>query len=259
MSISGLNAGDILLINNRSKNRWLNLTGQKLIRRSSSVNSTHVALSLGDGVFIHANTTCGVDLVYFPDLLKESEDGWKVIRHIELTDEVEEKIKKAAIFHLGKAYNYKFILRENDKSLFCSQFVDLVFKSIGISIFSREENNNLWHLNNALPVDFDRLISDNKTWSDVTRTYLDKCHDGFFELFEINFTLLQTHVSMERGLWSDYFALQSLMHYVHDSYNKLPDEVKDTEHQKILTNMIDEFNPCENKFFYNFWNAKPKK
>ncbi|MEN4789174.1 YiiX/YebB-like N1pC/P60 family cysteine hydrolase [Pantoea agglomerans] len=259
MSVSGLNAGDVLLINSRTKRSWLNRTGQKWVRKGSSANSTHVALSLGDGGFIHADTTCGVDLVFLTDLLKNSEDDWKVIRHIELTDEVEEKIKKAAIFHFGKAYNYKFILKEDEKSLFCSQLVDVVFNSIGISIFSHEESNSLWNLNNAFPIDFDNLISDKKTWIDVKDIYLDKIHSGFLELLKTNFMMLQYHVHSERRLRNDYSALQELMNVMNETYNQLPNEVKDIEYQNLMAKEIKEFSAHEDSFFYNFWNSKIKK
>lgn len=80
--------------------------GKKLLRKSTAVNTTHVALSLGDGIFIHADTSCGVDLIFFPDLINKSDGNWKVIRHPELNDDVEVKIKQAGVFHLNKSYNY---------------------------------------------------------------------------------------------------------------------------------------------------------
>ncbi len=259
MSVTGINAGDILLINNRTKNRWYNITGQKLIRRIYSVNSTHVALSLGDGIFIHADTSCGVDLVFFPDLLEESEGNWKVIRHMGITDEVEEKIKKAGIFHLGKTYNYGIIFKGNEKSVFCSQFVDLVYKSIGVSIFSREENKGLWRLNNALPVDFEGLIDNDKIWSDVTNIYSDKLSDNSFELFKSHFTMQHALVLLERKMRKDHSIALNLVHALHDSHNLLPDENKNIELETHLIGTIEELDTIESDFFYNFWNVKSKQ
>ncbi|WP_254623402.1 YiiX/YebB-like N1pC/P60 family cysteine hydrolase [Serratia marcescens] len=249
MSVTGLNAGDILLINNRTKNRLYNIAGQKLMRRSSSVNYTHVALSLGDGIFIHADTARGVDLVFFPDLLDKSGGNWKVIRHMEITDEAEKKIKKAGIYHFGKAYSYRILMKENEKSLFCSQFVDLVYRSIGMSIFSREESKGLWHLNNALPVDFEGLTIDDKTWSDVTKIYSNELNDNSFELLKIHFTMQHSLILSERNMRKDHSTALDLLHALHDSHSLLPDENKNIDLENNLVGMIEDFNANGSDFF----------
>lgn len=87
MSVTGMNAGDIILINNGT---WYNIFA-KIASQKSSVNATHVALSLGEGAFIHADTSCGVGFAYFPDLLVDSKGRWKVIRNKEINSDFEEK------------------------------------------------------------------------------------------------------------------------------------------------------------------------
>ena len=182
--------------------------GKKLLRKSTAVNTTHVALSLGDGIFIHADTSCGVDLIFFPDLINKSDGNWKVIRHPELNDDVEVKIKQAGVFHLNKSYNYGIILKENERSLFCSQFVDLVYRTIGVNIFNREESKGLIHRNNVLPVDFERLLVDDKIWMDVTKVYLDKIRDNFMDFLKPHFQMEKSLIAISRNMRSDHsFAL----------------------------------------------------
>lgn len=253
--ITGLNAGDILLINNGT---WYNIKGQKLLRRKSSVNTTHVALSLGDGIFIHADTSCGVDLVFFPDLLNNSEKSWKVIRHIEITDEAEKEIKKAGVFHLNKAYNYGIIFKENEKSLFCSQFVELVYKTIGINIFHREKNKVLLHLNNALPVDFEQLLLDDKKWNDITEIYLNEIKSDLMEYLRPNFQMYRLLINSIKKGRKNHSNILKLTHVLNDSHNLLPDKHKNLELKNNLSEMIEKLNNSESEFFYDFWDIKSK-
>ncbi|WP_072025440.1 YiiX/YebB-like N1pC/P60 family cysteine hydrolase [Dickeya undicola] len=259
MSVTGLNAGDILLINNRTKNRWYNILGQKILRKTPSVNTTHVALSLGDGIFIHADTSCGVDLAFFPELLDKSEGNWKVIRHIEINDETEEEIKKSGIFHFKKAYNYGIILKESETSLFCSQFVDLAYKTIGVDIFRRKKDNSLLRLDNILPVDFERLLTNDKNWSDVTNIYLDNMNDNFFENLKHNFKMQYIIITLTKNMRRNHTSTLDFVHYLNDFHNQLPDEYKSMELESHLSEMIKDFNNNESNFLYDFWNIKSKR
>lgn len=255
MSVTGLNAGDILLVNNRT---WYNIVGQMLLRKRSSVNTTHVALSLGNGIFIHADTSCGVDLVFLPDLIDKSDGNWKVIRHIDIQDAIEEKIEQAGVYHLNKAYSYGFLLKENEKSLFCSQFVDLVYKTIGVNIFNREESAGLINKSNAFPVDFERLLADDKKWIDVTKFYLDAINDGFIEHLKPHFQIKYSHILISRNIRRDHSLALNLTHVLNDSHNLLPDEHKDMELETHLSEMIKDLNDNEGAIFYDFWNIKSK-
>ncbi|MEQ9916423.1 YiiX/YebB-like N1pC/P60 family cysteine hydrolase [Pectobacterium aroidearum] len=255
MSVTGLNAGDILLINTRT---WYNIVGQKILRKSTSVNTTHVALSLGDGIFIHADTSCGVDLIFFPDLINKSDESWKVLRHAELNDDVEVEIKQAGVFHLSKTYNYGIILKENEKSLFCSQFVDLVYKAIGINIFSREESKGLINLDNALPVDFERLLVDDKIWCDVTKIYLDKINDNSIDFLKPNFQMEKFLIASSINLRREHSYALDLVHAFSELHNLLPDEHKNMELETHLSEMIKDLNDNESDIFYDFWNIRSK-
>ncbi|ENZ4536382.1 TPA: hypothetical protein ACGTAH_004872, partial [Escherichia coli] len=140
--------------------------------------------------------------------MNKSDGNWKVIRHPELNDDVEVKIKQARVFHLNKSYNYGIILKENEKSLFCSQFVDLVYRTIGVNIFNREESKGLIHRNNVLPVDFERLLVDDKIWMDVTKVYLDKIRDNFMDFLKPHFQMEKSLIAISRNMRSDHsFAL----------------------------------------------------
>ncbi|CAH0248537.1 hypothetical protein SRABI106_02562 [Rahnella aquatilis] len=256
MSETGLNAGDVLLINSGS---WCNIAGQFFLRKGSSVNTTHVALSLGNGIFIHADKRCGVDLVFFSDLIDKSNGNWKVIRHIEIKDVFEKKIKEAGVFHLNKAYSFGFVLKENETSMFCSQFVDLVYKTIGINIFNLEASKKLINLNNAFPVDFERLVANDKRWIEVTKIYLDAIDDNFIEHLKPHFQMECSLILISRNMRKDHSFALNLLHTLNDSHNLLPDEHKSMELEIHLSEMIKDINNNESDIFYDFWNKKSKR
>lgn len=109
---------------------------------------------------------------------------------------------------MNKSYNYGIILKENEKFLFCSQFVDLVYRTIGVNIFNREESKGLIHRNNVLPVDFERLLVDDKIWMDVTKVYLDKIRDNFMDFLKPHFQMEKSLIAISRNMRSDHsFAL----------------------------------------------------
>lgn len=256
MSVTGMNAGDIILINNGT---WYNIFLQKSLRKKSSVNATHVALSLGEGAFIHADTSCGVGFAYFPDLLVDSKGRWKVIRNKEINSDFEEKIEKAGIFHFNKTYNYGFLLKENEKSLFCSQLVDLVYKSVGVDIFGPNKTKSLLNLNNAFPVDFEELLIKDERWCEVSNVYQDNLNSGFIELQRTNFLMRQALIMSERNTRKFHSDMLDLVNTLNESHNLLPKEFKSTELETHLSEMITGLNESESAFFYNFWNIRSNK
>jgi hypothetical protein len=258
MSVTGMNAGDVILINNGT---LLNIFGQKKLRKHASVNFTHVALSLGDGIFIHADTSCGVDFVFFPDLLGDSDGRWKVIRYKEVSADFEKRVEIAGVYHLQKVYNYGFILKENEKSLFCSQFVDLVYKSVGIDIFGHNKGKGLLQLKNAFPSDFEALLtdSDSDRWSDVTNIYHDELNGDLITELRTFFITRRNLAVIERNSRKFHANMLGLVHALNDSHNLLPEEYKTIALENHLTEIISELNDIEDNFFYDFWNVKSNK
>lgn len=257
MSIFGMNAGDIILVNNRTR---FNLLGQKILRLKKSVNTTHIALSLGEGGFIHADKACGVDLVFLNELINEAEGDWRVIRHSEVNNEVEEVIKSLAIFHYKKTYNKGIILRENEKSLFCSQFADVVFRNAGINIFNRSKGDKLINFKNALPADFESLLLEEGKWSDVSGIYREKLEDASVIKFLENYFLQQKlFVNITRNQRNDRNIISDITHIIKDSHDQLPSEFQDQELCKVLSENIKNLEGTESEILYDFWDVKSKR
>ena len=256
MSAFGMNAGDIFLVNNGSRG---NILGQKLLRLKKSVNTTHIALSLGEGVFIHADKYCGVALVFFPQLINKSEGNWKVIRHVEVQGQFEELVKQSAIFHLEKTYNRGIILRENENSLFCSQFADVVFREIGINIFNRKQGEAIININNALPVDFESLLLERERWSDVSEIYIKNTEDNFIITnLERHFLMQKNLLTIARSQRLDHSALSSFTQFMKASHESLPIDFQDENLDKMLSEDIKDLNDIESNLLYDFWDAKSK-
>jgi len=257
MSIFGMNAGDIILINNRTRG---NLLGQKILRLKKSVNTTHIALSLGEGGFIHADKTCGVDLVFLHELITEAEGNWKVIRHSEVNDKVEKFIKNLAIFHYKKTYNKGIILRENEKSLFCSQFADVVFRNAGINIFNRGKSEGLINFKNALPVDFESLLLEVGKWSDVSDVYREILEDAsIINRLEKFFLQEKFFVNITRKQHSDRHALSDITQIIKNSHDQLPSDFQDKALSEMLSENIKYLEETDSKLLYDFWDSKSKR
>ncbi|WP_342753691.1 YiiX/YebB-like N1pC/P60 family cysteine hydrolase [Pantoea sp. MBD-2R] len=257
MSIFGLNAGDILLVNNRTRG---NIFGQKILRLQKSVNTTHIALSLGEGGFIHADKSCGVDLIFFSELINKSGGNWRVIRHSEVKDEIEDQVKKIAIFHMHKTYNKGIILRENEKSLFCSQFADVVFRNIGINIFNRENGERLITFKNALPVDFESLLLEKEKWSDVSDVYRENLEDDNIKnTLEAFFLQKRCLINIARTQRNNVSSFSEALHLMKDSHDQLPREFQDKSLDEMLSENIKGLEDSESNLLYDFWDVKSKR
>ncbi|WP_257325647.1 hypothetical protein [Pseudoalteromonas rhizosphaerae] len=90
--------GDILLVTGEGKLSKSLVAGQKVIY--SKAVSSHVELSLGDGVFIHSTGDSGVHLTLLLDEDKSCNNNWRVIRHKSITGlgPETEKLQKAAMY-----------------------------------------------------------------------------------------------------------------------------------------------------------------
>lgn len=112
MSIFGLNVGDVIFTNGTTTSRNLNIFFQKLFRMESKPKYSHVALSIGEGVFIHALTDKGVCIEFIPDILSNANDDWKVVRNITMNETTRELLSSIAIYHYEKCYNFRFLSKE---------------------------------------------------------------------------------------------------------------------------------------------------
>lgn len=160
-----MSAGDVLLVRGlsaKSKAIWLS---QKIFY--SNATSSHVALSLGDGVFVHATGDGGVHLVFFPDELKYCEDKWRVIRLRDLNKTQTDEIQMCGIHYIRQTYNIGFFGNGTDHSSFCSELVAKIYNRACIEIIDSKQTSNV------LPCHFDKEADSLDKWSDVTDEYLN--------------------------------------------------------------------------------------
>lgn len=257
MSVFGLNAGDILLVNNHARG---NIFGQKVLRLQKNVNTTHIALSLGDGGFIHADKSCGVDLVFFSELINKAEGDWRVIRYNNMQSGIEEQVQKFAIFHMYKTYNRGIILKENEKSLFCSQYVDVVFRNIGINIFNREKSEKLITFRNVLPVDFENLLIEKEKWIDVSDVYQEKLEDdSIINNLKAFFSTKKVLINIARSQCNNLAVYSNVVHFMKNYYDQFPSEFQNESLDEMLSKDIKGLEESESQLLYDFWDARSKR
>jgi len=233
MAISDYKVGDILLINNKSKVQSFNINAQRLMRKKINVNATHVALSLGNGIFIHADAATGVDLVFFPDILGESNGNWRVIRPPFINAENEETLKKNG-----------FLSQEKPDALFCSQLVDKVFQSLGLNLFKHS---------NAFPVDFESLFNSSSDWIDVSICYSEGLTDNNFMLLRPQYSIRKSMVIISQRQNAASNRMINTLKEMINLTNALPENRREMVDLKEIESSIKELEEEVGNRLYNFW------
>lgn len=159
--------GDVLLVTGTNKISPALVIAQKALY--SRAISSHVALSLGDGVFIHATGDKGVHLTLITDELDSCKPGWKVVRLKHLTAAQRDEVMKAALFFLRQGYNAIFMGAGNDSSSFCSELVAHSFAKANIHLFGERLPSKV------APAHFDEQVDVGEHWIDVTDEYKVLC------------------------------------------------------------------------------------
>lgn len=156
--------GDVLLVKGTKKAIPNTLVAaQKPIYIKAS--SSHVAFSIGDGIFIHATSTHGVHLTFLPDELETCKDGWRVIRLKNISSTDEEKLTRHSVFYLRQNYNKKFMGSGRDDASFCSELVAKIYRDANIKILKGREPSKV------APAHFDEQADLGTNWDDVTSEY----------------------------------------------------------------------------------------
>lgn len=155
--------GDILLVSGTAKHSSELVIVQKSIY--PSVRSSHVAISLGGGAFIHSTTDKGVHLDYLPNILKDCNDDWRVIRLRNLTKEQERLLLGSTNYYLAQKYNYKYLIPGNDNSSFCSELASKSYLKAGIPILQGLEPTK------TAPAHFDKEADNLGDWMDISDDY----------------------------------------------------------------------------------------
>lgn len=160
-------SGDVFLMRGDSKHSDYLAFAQRALYLKA--RSSHVLICVGDGAFIHSTTDGGVDFEFYEGALSKAKAGWQVIRKKGLSSTDRANLQKAALFFVDQAYNYKFLLKSNDSSSFCSELVAKIYERAQVPLFGKETGK-------VTPADFDRAADENNEWENVT--------DGYKSAFE---------------------------------------------------------------------------
>ena len=152
--------GDVMLVRGLGKLSSLLLMAQKPFY--SNTKSSHILMAIDQGVFIHAGTHRGVDVIYFEDLIENIDSDWRSVRLKGLTESQRIALRNNSFFYLQQEYSYKYLVKESQYSSFCSELVGKIFRRSHIDVFKGKEPSKI------IPADFDKEADSGLTWMDVT-------------------------------------------------------------------------------------------
>lgn len=155
-----IQAGDLLLVRGTNPMSKPIALGQKLIKPFHATSS-HILISIADGIYIHATGDKGVHITTFKEELPTVKDNWKAIRLKNITDEELENLVKSVLHYMGQDYNSKFFVG-SETSSFCSELAAKIYKKANISILGDKEAQNV------IPADFDKEANIQEEWEDIT-------------------------------------------------------------------------------------------
>ena len=148
---------------------------QRVSVKHSGPYYSHVAISVGAGVFIHS-TRDDVHFVGYSAIFKSGTyaANWKVLRNQEIEERIIENANYAndilmqCIYYLGQKYNYWYSLEKDnkpceDRTSFCSELAAKIYRQLGIKISDRPPEQ-------IYPMHIAQLAGSNG-WPDVTQLY----------------------------------------------------------------------------------------
>jgi len=159
--------GDIVLLRSTDKKGKRIEVAQRIARMDlASPVFSHVMLSLGNGLIIHAASE-GVTVTTIFKLDEECNRTWQVFRHEKLVRRFEAQWPDNAVlfgqvaqFYLGQSYDFSLRVKIDRYDVaFCSELVGRVYKAFGLPF--RKSASTLW------PIDIGaETVS--PPWHDVT-------------------------------------------------------------------------------------------
>lgn len=237
--LNNMQPGDLFLMCADAKSsEWLARL-QKAIYKNA--RSSHVMISLGDGAFVHATTEEGVVFTSYPSINEKLKDGWRVIRRTVLSQEDFDSLQKSAMFYAGQAYNYKFYLKGNDSSSFCSELAAKIYSLANIDLVPERDPSRI------TPAHIDEIADKSSLWQDVTEIYVN----GFADIDKDQGTYAIAHLC--------FFSLinkrQRMLKLTDQLFEMIDTGAKGDEK---LTKLRDEFFRMEAEFRkkknISFWN-----
>ena len=203
-----MKSGDIFLVRGNGKFSTILTTVQKVFYRGAQ--SSHILINIAEGTFVHATTDGGIDIVFFEEILPEIHASWRAVRLKGLTQNHRDEIIKAAIYYYQQGYNYKYFMKENNHTSFCSELVSKIYIKAGIEIFDNKKPNK------TIPADFDKACDTDTKWEEVTdefKTAIAKMNESISD-YRISFTILLMSIKKRQFMlkrWSDLYKVLDTM------------------------------------------------
>ncbi len=164
-----IQAGDLLLVRGTNPMSKPIVVGQKILKPFHATSS-HILISIGDGIYIHATGDKGVHITTFKEELPTVLDDWKAIRFKSLSKEQLDELIKSVLHYMGQDYN-SIYFTNSESSSFCSELAAKIYQKAGISILNNKKPKNV------IPADFDKEANTQEEWQDITDE-TKKCFDN---------------------------------------------------------------------------------
>lgn len=207
--------GDVVLFRSIDKKGRLSEVAQRLARGDLGAPTfSHVALSLGGGLLIHADPPAGVTIATIFELDEPGDGKWQVFRHRGLVQRFEAQWPDHALlfgqlaqYYLGQSYDFSPRGSSDRQGVaFCSELIGRVYQAVGLPF--RENPASLW------PIDIATEVLGGP-WVEVTHQWRTVLYDASYSEYRasciehspaMRTTILNTrqlvarHRKMERDL-----------------------------------------------------------
>ncbi|WHM96224.1 YiiX/YebB-like N1pC/P60 family cysteine hydrolase [Citrobacter freundii] len=229
-----LKPGDVLLVKGIGKKSDAILYAQKAFYLKAK--SSHVALSLGGGLFIHATSDGGVHLTSIDKELETCEGNWRVIRKKGLEEVQVEALNTSGLYFARQKYNMFVFFEGNEYSSFCSELVAKAYKKAGVKIMSGKPSSKV------LPCHFDKEADVLVDWEDVSHEYEHGLADiaennlAFKYLFELLKQCIErrTIVSKFRKQLFDFSIMDAKARGDYETINRVESLKKELDEKRSL-------------------------
>lgn len=159
-----IQVGDVMIVKGKTITSKILSIAQKAFYWNNT--SSHVLISLADGLYIHSTGDKGVHIISFKELLPEIEPNFKIIRLRNLDEEKINHLKMAITYYMNQEYNKVFFFEIKNTS-FCSQLIAKTYEQAAIKIFDK-------HHTFVTPADFEREANSQNNWEDITNQTITK-------------------------------------------------------------------------------------
>ena len=191
--------GDIIMMTGNSVKSKLLVTSQ--LGFYTGARSSHIALLYSDFICIDIVPGAAVEPRLITEVLKDAQDGWKIIRKKDIDAPQSVALSAASTYFI--AQKYKIFLRKNSKSSksksYCSELARKIYQR------ARIPNTGFPPSGIIAPAHFDKLLDNSPSWEDMTEK-LKPAVDFVFQyetIFNIIYEQLRNGIYLNRDRFSE--------------------------------------------------------